>query len=304
MFQLAISIFCISLYSTQTPNSSANISTSTQDEIGEHFKSVKEQVEHRWKVFQENREFNHFETGKSDAVLEEEFEEIRKTRAFIWTTEGYDVAENLILNDLVRAAGCIAFSFNNTVPNYNASTMYLGGKNYIACEGPRSKDIPNFFNLLTTHQVTHLVRLTDAYEGNTKKCHPYWNRRLTESSDGTNLLNIPTETNVYSIRTYDLAYWRDNQGVDPKKLLALVLKVRQELKNTNSLLVVHCSAGVGRTGTFLAALAIVDAIDRGTCFSIEEIVYRLSLQRVKSVGKFCQYIILHRLAENYLNQKS
>ncbi len=57
--------------------------------------------------------------------------------------------------------------------------------------------------------------------------------------------------------------------------------------------------GVGRTGTFLAALTIVDAIDKQSSFSIEEIVYRLSLQRVHSVCKASQYITLYRMAESY-----
>lgn len=168
--------------------------------------------------------------------------------------------------------------------------MCLGGKYYIACEGPRSKDIPKFFNLLATHHVTHLVRLTDSYEGKTKKCHPYW-EGLLSTCDGETYLNIPTKAGVCSVRAFDIAHWRDNQGVDPDELLSLVLQVREEVVDAGDLLLVHCSAGVGRTGTFLAALAIVDAVDRGEPFSIEEIVYRLSLQRVHSVGKFSQYTL-------------
>ena len=127
--------------------------------------------------------------------------------------------------------------------------------------------------------------------------------RMSESADGKQQLNIPTENGIYSIRAFDMAYWRDNQGVDAEQLLKLVLQVRRELTDSHGLLLVHCSAGVGRTGTFLASLAIVDAIDRGELFSIEEIIYRLSLQRVYSVGKSSQYITLHRLAEAYLRKK-
>lgn len=263
--------------------------------------SVEKQVASRWNAFQANREFKPFEIGKSDAILKEELEEIKKTRELLWTTVGYETADALILGDLVRAPGCAAFAYNNTVPSYNASTLVLGGKAYIACEGPRSKDIPSFFKLLSSHQVTHLVRLTDSYEGEKKKCHPYWEGLLTESPEGEGYLSIPTEEGIYSIRAFSVASWRDHEGVDSSKLLALVLQIRQELEDTNGLLAVHCSAGVGRTGTFLASLAIVDAIDTGLPFSIEEIVYRLSLQRVNTVYTFGQYITLHRLAESYLN---
>jgi protein tyrosine phosphatase len=264
----------------------------------ESYESIRAQVESRWQAFQTNREFNLFQPGKSDAKLKEEFENINQVRLFLWTTPGYEFAEHLVAENLIRAPGCGSFNFNNTVPYYNASTICLGDKFYIACEGPRSKDIPKFFKLLTSQYVTHLVRLTGPYEGWTKKCHPYWDGLITESK-GSAYLNIPTDTGIYSIQALHMDHWRDHYGINPKELLALVLQVREELKQDNSLLVVHCSAGVGRTGTFLAALAIVDAIDKGLSFSIEEIVYRLSLQRVYTVAKFTQYITLYRLAEAY-----
>ncbi|MBS3904138.1 MAG: hypothetical protein KGZ39_02295 [Simkania sp.] len=268
----------------------------------EPYASVKTQIENRWQGFQSNREFKEFKPGKSDAELKAEFEVIHTTRLSIWTTTPYAFARHLIAEDLIRAPGCIAFDFNNTVPYYNASTICLGDQYYIACEGPRSKDVSKFFDLLTTQHVTHLVRLTSSYEAWTKKCHPYWDGFTTES-DGNVYLNVPTDTGVCSVQAFHMDHWRDHHGVDPEELLALVLQIRDGLKKDNGLLVVHCSAGVGRTGTFLASLAIVEAIDKGLPFSIEEIVYRLSLQRVHSVAKFSQYITLHRLAESYLKKK-
>lgn len=277
---------------------------SVQDKHDDHFHSSQAQVENRWQTFQQGKEFKLFQAGKSDSVLEKEFEDIHKTRQVMWKTVEYETAQNLISDDLIRAPGCGAFTFNNTVPYFNASTMHLGNKRYIACEGPRSKDIPNFFKMLKELHVTHLVRLTDSFEGETKKCHPYWEGYLSAYSEGEGYLKAPVGTDTYSVRAFDMAYWRDHQGIEPDKLLSLVLKVRQEVTGVNGLLAVHCSAGVGRTGTFLAALAIVDAIDQGKPFSIEEITYRLSLQRPHSVAKSTQYITLHRVAELYSKQKT
>jgi protein tyrosine phosphatase len=264
--------------------------------------TVQEQIENRWESFQSGKAFREFAAGRADAELKLEFETIHGVRTLLWTMDGYELAQPLLAGDLVRAPGCVAFAYNNTEPYYNASTIYLGEKRYIACEGPRSKDIPAFFQLLASQGVTHLVRLTGSYEAWAKKCHPYWDGFITESQ-GSAYLNIPVDKGVHSIQMFQMDHWRDNQGVDPEELLRLVLQVREKTAGPEDLLLVHCSAGVGRTGTFLAALAIVDAVDRGAPFSIEEIVYRLSLQRVHSVGKFSQYITLHRLAEHYLQQK-
>lgn len=298
-------IFCFFLLNTNQnllaqTHSMSPFSDSCQ-EMDESFLSIKEQFKNRWETFQANREFKLFQPGKTDQVLQEEFEGLHSIRTLVWTSIGYEPAQHLVAADLIRAPGCVAFAYNNTVPYYNASTICLGEKLCIACEGPRSKDVPAFFKLLATQRVTHLVRLTGSYEAWSKKCHPYWDGFITESNSRA-YLNVPTDQGVYSVQAFHMDHWRDHHGVDPNELLALVLQIREGLNKENTLLAVHCSAGVGRTGTFMAALAIVDAIDSGKSFSIEKIIYELSLQRVFSVAKLSQYITLHRFAENYLNR--
>lgn len=253
------------------------------------YAAVESEIEVRWQKFQEGRSFAPFKMGLSDAVLEEQFKEISKRRREVWETEEFAFAQNLIENDLIRAPGCIAFAFNNTVPYYNASTICVNGRTFIACEGPRSKDVASFFKMLETCQVHHLVRLTGSFEGWTKKCHPYW-EDLTTTHGNETVLDVPRVT------IFHMDYWQDHSGTNTQQLLDVVLEVRA----LEGLPLIHCSAGVGRTGTFMASMLIVDAIDRGEEFSIEEIVYRLSLQRVHSVAKPPQYVTLHRLAELYL----
>ncbi len=243
-----------------------------------HFGSLEMEAKSRWESFASDRSFKPFEPNRSDEELAREFEEIRLRR---WESDEFKFAGQLIDRDLVREGKCCAFAYNNTDANYNASTVYVGNCRMIVCEGPREKDVYRFFDLIGSQGVTHLVRLTAAAEGDVEKCYPYWNAP------------IPTP-----VRTFQLDQWQDNCGIDPEELLAFVLEVRKELaSDEQNLLLVHCSAGVGRSGTFLAAWAILDAIEAGQPFSIEEIVYRLSLQRIRSVARRDQYITLHKLAE-------
>ncbi len=241
----------------------------------------------RWKAFARHRVFTPFKRGRSDEELQEEFYEISSTRFNLWNEQEYAVSEELFSNDTIRAKNCAAFAYNNTASYYNASTIYLGGKSYVACEGPRKKTVPHFFKLLNFTKTTHLVRLTPAYEGTLEKCYPYW-ENLCED---TYLCLGETK-----IRLFIMENWKDNRGVSPQELLDIALQVKKESKN--GFLTVHCSAGVGRTGTFLAALAILDATK--SPFSIEEIVYRLAVQRKNCVGEAAQYITLYRLAETIL----
>ncbi len=262
--------------------------------INRHFTDVKEEARKRWKAFQEGKKFVPFKPGRSDKELEDEFEELCKIRKDVWMLPEYGVAEHLIYNGHVRYESLTAFHYNNSASYYNASTIFLEDRPYIALQGPRSRDVRRFFKLLKSMHVTHLVRLTDAYEGKREKCSPYWEGILDEEH-----LHIPHKGDTYRVRAFDIAEWPDNNGVDPKRLLEVVLEVREDLKKTEGLLAVHCSAGVGRTGTFLAAMAIIEIMDKKKTLSIEEIVYRLSLQRIASVSTANQYSTLYRLAELY-----
>lgn len=212
----------------------------------------------------------------------------------------YARAKQLIEADRVRATGCAAFAYNLAAPDYNASTLWLEDRYVIASEGPREKDVEPFFTLLKEQDVTHLVRLTDAFEREIPKCHPYWEGVTEKRGDGSAYLLVPGGS---SIRCFSMPEWADNQGVDPKQLLKMALQVKEEMKRQKGKLLVHCSAGVGRTGTFFAALLIIRAIENREPFSIEEIVYRLSLQRPIAVGHSSQYVTLHALAEEYLAAK-
>ncbi|MEI6242572.1 MAG: tyrosine-protein phosphatase [Chlamydiota bacterium] len=283
-----------------------------KEQIAEEFFQAKEGFLDRWEAFRKDKKFIPFQKGKSDEILEKEFCQIQEVRHGVWftnpcevirePTEGYDVAKSLLFEDLSRARNCMAFSYNNTTPYYNASTMDIGLFQCIACEGPRVTEVNRFFQMLISYHVTHLVRLTAAKEGDHFKCHSYWEGHL--GSD-CSILQIPVAPNVYyPVQAYSLEDWKDNQGIDPKRLLDLVLQVKNDVPKKRGILAVHCSAGVGRTGTFLAALSIVVAIDRKIPFSIEEIVYKLSLQRIYSVAQKKQYITLHRLAEEYVKRNN
>lgn len=282
-----------------------------KEAIVQQFQKHAQEFEKRWKTFQSDRAFAPFQANRKEADLEHEFLQLNEERYKTWyrnpsdaikeSMPGYEISLPILFEDEARCKNCIAFAYNNVTKYYNASSMALGGRFSIACEGPRSKDVPHFFSMLSEFQVTHLVRLTPSHEGETKKCHPYW-EGLTKQKDPTEWeLTVPIGNGItYPVQYFIEEEWRDNSGVDPKKLLQLVLKVRKSLDAVNGLLAVHCSAGVGRTGTFLAALAIVDAIDHKQPFSIQEFVYRLSLQRSHSVAKASQYVTLYRLAEEYL----
>ena len=271
-----------------------------------------EGFQHRWEIFaKKHRPFAPFQPGRSEENLKKEFRSLQTLRGQVYyirpesknkrSTLLYEIAPSLLSEDLLRLPPKGAFTYNNTTPYFDASTIFLGKRCYIACEGPRSKDIPAFFTMLSTQQVTHLVRLTPSIEGKQKKCHPYWAGLLNESS-ANSLLQVPVKPSgtTYPVQYYVEQTWKDNRDMDPAKLLSLVSLVKRDIEKDQSLLAVHCSLGIGRTGTFLVAIEILDALQNQYPFSIQELVFQISLQRLYAVSTEEQYLLLYRFAETIL----
>ena len=78
------------------------------------------------------------------------------------------------------------------------------------------------------------------------------------------------------------------------------------MSNQGGVGLVHCSAGVGRTGTMLALNKIMEDIDnRETEFiDIFNTVLNLRSERVLMVQKLVQYEFLHMCTDYYLRTKN
>ena len=109
-----------------------------------------------------------------------------------------------------------------------------------------------------------------------------------------------------SIPYFALDVWQDNEDMDIPTFYNLVQKVRkayQKLGGQGSI-ACHCASGVGRTGTFLAALVLADTIDRSGLqqLSLEQIVLELSIQRPNLISRAKQYVMLYRFVDYYQQQ--
>ncbi len=281
--------------------------------IEERFKTAESEFVNRWNALCSQMAFVPFREGRSDEELRGEFQTfVENVRYELYFQDpslpikesrvGYEICEALLFDDLVRHKSAIAFAYNAVSPHFNASMICAKGRYFIACEGARGKDVPRFFHMLSSHQVTHLLRLTPSHDGSEEKCYPYWDG-LQSSMEGGCQLNIPMNAETsYPIKYYQEDEWGDHQGYPPGKLLEFATKVRADISKRGTLLAAHCSAGIGRTMTFIAAIMILDTLEKSEPLSIQEICLRLSLQRMNSVGNADQYIVLHRLVEAYQSQ--
>ncbi|KER32184.1 hypothetical protein T265_01620 [Opisthorchis viverrini] len=118
----------------------------------------------------------------------------------------------------------------------------------------------------------------------------YMRRKLTVTSS-------VDPDNPHEVTQFQLLNWPE-QGVPDSQEFRFMLTAYRVFKFTesplNSPTVVHCSNGVGRTGTFIAADIIKNHLEEGAEFiDIAGIVEQLRECRMNMVQKNTQYVFLH-----------
>jgi len=82
------------------------------------------------------------------------------------------------------------------------------------------------------------------------------------------------------IRQFHYTVWPDHGVPDePSSLLHFVRKVAASNSSSSGPMVVHCSAGVGRTGTFITLHAQLQRIERENNVSVFEFVQNMRRRR-------------------------
>ena len=197
-----------------------------------------------------------------------------------------------------------AFAYNAATASYNASIIFLNGKYFIAMEAPTEQNLASFCQVLSRYQITDLVRLTPAQYENRENSFPYWEGHLNiHPLTGQQTIELDGREMNY----YATDHWNDHEGFETSRLISLVTYIMSH-QTKDKIIGVHCRAGVGRTGTFIAAYALIQELDEQIAqgisidnlqISIDRVVWELSLQRPFMIARFPQYKALHQLVSSY-----
>ncbi|XP_034477352.1 phosphatidylinositol phosphatase PTPRQ isoform X2 [Drosophila innubila] len=190
-------------------------------------------------------------------------------------------------------------------------------KEYIATQGPKPESIMDFWRMILQHNVRVIVQVTQFREGNTIKCHeyyPYNMRGLSVTIKSKESFEIYDRTELCVVHEkYGLKEkvvhlffkkWPDHGCPDdPMHLITFVKKVKAERRPNYSPIVVHCSAGVGRTGTFIGLDLIMQRLKSESKINIFETVKKLRFQRMKMVQTQQQYTFLYACTYELVKHK-
>ncbi|KAL9898387.1 protein tyrosine phosphatase 52F isoform 2-T5 [Glossina fuscipes fuscipes] len=201
----------------------------------------------------------------------------------------------------------------------NASFIdgYRRRKEYIATQGPKSESIKDFWRMVLQHNVRIIVMVTQFREGDVIKCHEYFPFKFKginvvikkkESFDIYDRTELSVTHETFGLKQKVVHFyfkkWPDHGcPTDPMYLINFVRKVKSEKKPSYSPIVVHCSAGVGRTGTYIGLDIIMQRLKNESKINIYETVKKLRFQRMKMVQTLTQYTFLYDCAYELVKHK-
>ncbi|XP_059503995.1 protein tyrosine phosphatase receptor type Fa isoform X12 [Stegostoma tigrinum] len=248
----------------------------------------------------------------------QEYESIDPGQQFTWENSNMEVnkPKNRYANVIAYDHSRVILTSVDGVPgsdylNANYIDGYRKQNAYIATQGPLPETLSDFWRMVWEQRTVTIVMMTRLEEKSRVKCDQYWPCRGTETYGmiQVTLLDM-VELATYSVRTFALykngssekrevrqfqfMAWPDH-GVPeyPTPILAFLRRVKACNPPDAGPMVVHCSAGVGRTGCFIVIDAMLERIKHEKTVDIYGHVTCMRAQRNYMVQTEDQYIFIH-----------
>ncbi|XP_037371508.2 receptor-type tyrosine-protein phosphatase H [Talpa occidentalis] len=200
---------------------------------------------------------------------------------------------------------------------------------FIATQGPLPQTVGDFWRLVWEQQSRTLVMLTNCIESGRVKCEHYWPLDTKPCTHGDLRVTLTGEevTDNWAVRSLQLRHVREEKelfvrqfhyltwpdhGVPhaPDTVLAF-WKVLREWLNQNEKEamgggppIVHCSAGVGRTGTLIALDVLLRQLEGEGLVGPFNFVKKMRGSRPLMVQTEAQYVFLHQCILQFLQDSA
>ncbi|XP_051809701.1 receptor-type tyrosine-protein phosphatase F isoform X22 [Acanthochromis polyacanthus] len=263
---------------------------------------------------------DHIERLKANDSLRfsQEYESIDPGQQFTWENSNMEVnkPKNRYANVIAYDHSRVVLTSVDAVPgsdyiNANYIDGYRKQNAYIATQGPLPETLSDFWRMVWEQRSSTIIMMTRLEEKSRVKCDQYWPSRGTETYGMIQVTMLDTvELATYSVRTFALykngssekrevrqfqfMAWPDH-GVPeyPTPILAFLRRVKACNPPDAGPMVVHCSAGVGRTGCFIVIDAMLERMKHEKSVDIYGHVTCMRAQRNYMVQTEDQYIFIH-----------
>uniref|UniRef100_A0A8C3NZ58 Receptor-type tyrosine-protein phosphatase eta n=1 Tax=Cyanoderma ruficeps TaxID=181631 RepID=A0A8C3NZ58_9PASS len=257
----------------------------------------------------------------SNCGFAEEYEELKsagvhqpKFAAELPENRGKNRYNNVLPYDISRVKLSNESSGTGDYINANYMPGYNSKKAFIAAQGPLPNTIEDFWQMIWEKSIYSIVMLTKCVEQARTKCEQYWPDKQPKSY-GDIIVTMVSEVVLpewtirdftveksntpesHMVRQFHFTSWPDHGVPETTDLLINFRHLVHEYTSQNpvdSPTLVHCSAGVGRTGTFIAIDRLIQQMEMENTVDVYGVVYDLRMHRPLMVQTEDQYVFLNQ----------
>uniref|UniRef100_A0A8D0G7X4 Receptor-type tyrosine-protein phosphatase eta n=1 Tax=Sphenodon punctatus TaxID=8508 RepID=A0A8D0G7X4_SPHPU len=256
----------------------------------------------------------------SNCGFAEEYEELRsvgvnqpKFAAELPENKGKNRYNNVLPYDISRVKLLIQDHPSEDYINANYMPGYNSRREFIAAQGPLPNTMEDFWRMIWEKDICGVVMLTKCVEQGRTKCEEYWPSKHSKRYGDiivamTSEIVLPewtirdfsveksNSTESHAVRQFHFTAWPDHGVPETTDLLSNFRYLVHEYMKQNppTSLLVHCSAGVGRTGTFISIDRLIHQMEMENMVDVYGVVYDLRMHRPLMVQTEDQYIFLNQ----------
>lgn len=210
--------------------------------------------------------------------------------------------------------------------NYIKSPFQEAHKSdFVATQGPLKHTMSHFWNMVEFVQAQIIIAIIETDSLGTR-CHKYWPGQHNRDTENFSIMLESFTNNSFvqskqlvvqrklgnqnrAVSHFHIFDWKDHQALDNTFFVHYVdfLEMLWNYKSSPNAkpIVVHCSAGIGRTGTLIASYYLYEQFKKAKSeskefkFSIFGLVRHLKEQRFGAVQTGLQYKFLYEIVKHF-----
>ncbi|XP_075468358.1 receptor-type tyrosine-protein phosphatase epsilon isoform X3 [Ascaphus truei] len=261
--------------------------------------------------------------------LEEEFKKLTNVRIMKENMRTGNLPANM---KKARVIQIIPYDFNRVILSMKRGEEYTDYINasfidgyrqkdyFVATQGPLPHTVEDFWRMVWEWKSHTIVILTELQEREQDKCFQYWpsegavtygeinievkNDRLLEAISVRDfIVTINQEKQAHLVRQFHFHGWPEiGIPAEGKGMIDLIGAVQKQQQQTgNHPIIVHCSAGAGRTGTFIALSNILERVKAEGLLDVFQTVKSLRMQRPHMVQTLEQYEFCYKVVQDFID---